>query len=142
MASVYGKAQNEAIPGQQPRLLDRLRQTLRTKHYAYNTEQAYVHWVLRYILFHDKRHPQDLGGSQIEAFLTDLAVAGRVSASTLMQALCAILFLYKHVLRIDHRNLWTHRTNRQHPRISSYSMGIDLRSLWPRQRRQRVAESS
>lgn len=104
MASVYRSAPVGSTKGREaepPRLLDRLRFALRTKHYAYRTEQAYVHWVRRFILHHGKRHPQEMGGPEIEAYLTDLAVAGRVSASTQTQALCAILFLYKHVLRIE-----------------------------------------
>ncbi|MGB7950076.1 MAG: integron integrase [Candidatus Binatia bacterium] len=104
MAAVYPSAQSPAIngsPTQPPRLLDQLRFALRTKHYSYRTEQAYVHWVRRFILHHGKRHPKNMGGSEIEAFLTHLAVAGRVAASTQTQALCAILFLYKQVLRID-----------------------------------------
>jgi integrase len=104
MPSVYPSAQRPAIndaPNESPRLLDQLRFALRAKHYSYRTEQAYVHWVRRFILHHGKRHPKDMGGSEIEAFLTHLAVAGRVAASTQTQALCAILFLYKQVLRID-----------------------------------------
>ena len=84
-----------ANPAKPLRLLDRMRQIIRTKHYAYSTEQAYVHWVRRYILFHAKRHPKEMGGPEIERFLTHLAVEGQVSASTQTQALCALLFLYK-----------------------------------------------
>jgi integron integrase len=104
MASVYPLPQPATItetPGEPPPLLDRMRFTLRAKHYSYRTEQAYVHWVRRFILFHGKRHPQEMGGAETEGFLTHLAVEGRVSASTQTQALCAILFLYKYVLRID-----------------------------------------
>jgi integron integrase len=104
MASVYPSTQGAPIkgtPADPPRLLDRLRFALRTKHYSYRTEQAYVHWVRRFILHHGKRHPVEMGGSEIEAFLTHLAVEGRVAAGTQTQALCAILFLYKHLLRID-----------------------------------------
>jgi hypothetical protein len=104
MASVYLRAQaapNGGPAAEPPRLLDRLRFAPRTKHYSYRTEQAYVHWVRRFILHHGKRQPQEMGGDEVEAFLTYLAVDGRVSASTQTQALCAILFLYKQVLRID-----------------------------------------
>lgn len=104
MASVYPSAHGaptNGTPAEPPRLLDRLRSILRTKHYSYRTEQAYVHWVRRYILHHGKRHPKDMAASEIEAFLTHLAVEGRVAASTQTQALCAILFLYKQLLRID-----------------------------------------
>ena len=85
MASVYRSAPAATINPPQaepPRLLDRLRFALRAKHYAYRTEQAYVHWVRRFIVHHGIRHPQEMGGPEIEAFLTHLAVAGRVSAGT------------------------------------------------------------
>jgi integron integrase len=81
-----------------PRLLDRLRAVLRTKHYAYRTEKAYVFWVRRYVLFHGKRHPLELAEPEVEAFLTHLAMNRQVAATTQNQALCAILFLYRHVL--------------------------------------------
>jgi len=71
-----------------------------SKHYSYRTEQAYVAWVRRFILFHGKRHPQEIGPGEVEQFLTHVAVEGRVAASTQTQALCALLFLYKHVLGI------------------------------------------
>ncbi|MCZ6650145.1 MAG: integron integrase [Acidobacteria bacterium] len=80
------------------RLLDRLRAALRTHHYSRRTEQAYSGWVRRYILFHGKRHPEDMGATEVAAFLTDLAVRKKVSASTQNQALCAVLFLYRHVV--------------------------------------------
>jgi site-specific recombinase XerD len=81
------------------KLLDQVRDTLRTKHYAYRTEEAYVDWIRRYILFHDKRHPQDMAEADVQAFLTHLAVEGHVAASTQNQALSALLFLYRHVLQ-------------------------------------------
>jgi len=80
------------------KLLDQVRDAIRLKHYSYRTEQAYIGWIRRYILFHDKRHPKDMGGVEVEAFLTHLAVEGRVSASTQNQALNALLFLYRNVL--------------------------------------------
>jgi integron integrase len=83
---------------QEPKLLDRLRGRLRVKHYSIRTEQAYVDWVRRFVLFHGKRHPRDLGPTDVEAFLTSLAVQRRVSASTQNQAKSAILFLYKEVI--------------------------------------------
>jgi integron integrase len=82
-----------------PRLLDRVRQVLRRKHYAIRTEDAYVGWIKRYVLFHQKRHPQELGMAEVEAFLTDLAVTQHVAASTQNQALSALLFLYNEVLQ-------------------------------------------
>jgi integrase len=81
-----------------PRLLDRVRQRLRLKHYSYRTEQQYVLWIRRFVLFHDKRHPDSMGPMEVEACLNDLAVRQRVSAATQNQALAAILFLYRYVL--------------------------------------------
>nr|WP_200907276.1 phage integrase N-terminal SAM-like domain-containing protein [Ardenticatena maritima] len=81
-------------PPQRPlKLLDRVRQVLRRKHYSYRTEQAYIQWIKRYILFHNKRHPKEMGAPEIEAFLTHLAVEEHVAASTQNQALSALLFL-------------------------------------------------
>jgi integron integrase len=80
------------------KLLDQVRDAVRLKHYSYRTEQSYVGWIRRYILFHGKKHPQEMGYAEVEAFLTSLAVEGNVSASTQNQALSALLFLYRHVL--------------------------------------------
>ncbi len=80
------------------KLLDQMRDTLRLKHYSYRTEEAYLDWVKRYILFHGKRHPAELGAPEIQAFLLHLATQRQVSASTQNQALSAILFLYREVL--------------------------------------------
>ena len=84
-----------------PKLLDRLREACRVRHYSIRTEDAYHDWCRRYILFHGKRHPADMGAAEINAFLTDLAVRGNVAVSTQNQALCAVLFLYKAVLDAD-----------------------------------------
>jgi integron integrase len=81
-------------------LLDQVRDKLRVKHYAIRTEQSYVDWIKRYIYFHGKTHPKDLDAQDVEAFLTHLAVAGKVSASTQNQAKSALLFLYRVVLEI------------------------------------------
>ncbi len=78
--------------------LDSVRNKIRLKHYSIRTEESYVQWVKRYILFHGKRHPNELGAPEVEAFLTHLAVVGNVSASTQNQARSALLFLYKQVL--------------------------------------------
>jgi integron integrase len=83
---------------QPKKLLDQVRDTIRLKHYSYRTEESYLYWVRRYILFHAKRHPRDMGSAEIEAFLTHLAVSEQVAASTQNQAFSALLFLYKHVL--------------------------------------------
>ena len=82
------------------RLLDRVRDAIRLRHYSYRTAEAYVGWIRRYILFHRKRHPQELGIAEMNAFLTHLAVDRKVSASTQDQALAALLFLYRQVLEI------------------------------------------
>jgi integron integrase len=81
------------------KLLDQVRDVIRLKHYSYRTEQTYVQWIYRYILFHDKRHPKEMGVPEIEAFLTDLAVNHHVAASTQNQALSALLFLHRDVLQ-------------------------------------------
>jgi len=86
---------------EKPRLLDQLRACIRTRHYSIRTEQAYVQWVRRYILFHHKRHPREMGARELEAFLSHLAVRRKVAASTQNQALNALLFLYREVLGID-----------------------------------------
>ena len=83
---------------QPPKLLDQVRDRLRVKHYSIRTEQVYVDWIKRFIWFHDKRHPKDMGAHEVEAFLTHLAVKGKVSASTQNQAKSALLFLYREVL--------------------------------------------
>jgi integron integrase len=89
--------QARSIPAR-PRLSDQVRDALRRKHYSYRTEKTYLHWIRRFIYFHGKRHPRDMAEPEIATFLTHLAVARRVSASTQNQALNAILFLYKRVI--------------------------------------------
>lgn len=84
-----------------PRLLDQIRARIRYKHYSPRTERAYVDWARRYILFHGKRHPRELGAAEVEAFLSYLANERGVAASTHQQALAALLFLYGEVLGID-----------------------------------------
>jgi integron integrase len=86
------------MSSREPKLLDQARSTLRRKHYSYQTEKCYLAWIRRFILFHDKKHPKTMGQKEIEAFLTYLAVEGKVAASTQNQALNAIAFLYKTVL--------------------------------------------
>jgi integron integrase len=86
------------MPDAPRKLLDQVRDVIRLKHYSYRTEQSYVDWIYRFILFHDKRHPQEMGLPEIEEFLTHLAVHRHVAASTQNQALCALLFLYRYVL--------------------------------------------
>ena len=84
-----------------PKLMDQVRDRIRTLHYSLRTEEAYVNWIKRFILHHGKRHPRDMGAPEVEAFLTSLAVGRNVSASTQNQALAALLFLYKEVLGVE-----------------------------------------
>ena len=80
------------------KLLEQVKDQIRLEHYSYRTEDTYVQWIRRYILFHNKQHPKEMGVPEIEAFLSHLAVEGKVAASTQNQALSAILFLYQQVL--------------------------------------------
>jgi integron integrase len=84
-----------------PRLFDEVRRRLRVKHYSLRTEQAYLYWIRRYIQSNGRRHPRELGGNEIESFLSDLAQRQRVAPSTQNQALAALLFLYREVLALD-----------------------------------------
>ena len=88
------------VSGAAPKLLDQVRARIRVKHYSIRTEDQYVFWIKRFILFHGKRHPRDMGAVEVEAFLSDLAVTGGVAAATQNQALAALLFLYREVLEI------------------------------------------
>jgi integron integrase len=96
-------AAHEASPAglPKPRLLDRVLEAVRARHYSRRTEKAYVHWIKRYIFFHSKRHPAEMGAAEVTAFLTSLAVESKVAASTPNQALSALLFLYREVLGVE-----------------------------------------
>ena len=83
---------------QKPKLLDQARAKIRFKHYSIRTEETYVHWIKRYILFHGKRHPKEMDVVEVEQFLTYLAVELQVAASTQNLNFSALLFLYQHVL--------------------------------------------
>jgi integron integrase len=89
------------LPPRPPRLLDRVRAAIGARHYSRRTEKAYVQWIKRYIFFHGKRHPSEMGAAEVTTFLSSLAVDGRVAASTQNQALSALLFLYRDVLAVD-----------------------------------------
>jgi integron integrase len=92
------------VPGDEarrPRLLDRVRSEIRLRHYSIRTEEAYLLWIRRFIVFHGKRHPLGMGGAEVAAFLTHLAVEGKVAAATQNQALSALVFLYREVLKTD-----------------------------------------
>jgi len=101
-----GQAQEQTTsrtgdPPRSPRLLDRVRQEIRTRHYSRRTETAYVAWIKRFIFFHDKRHPNEMGEAEISGFVSHLATHKKVSASTQGQALAALLFPYKNVLPVS-----------------------------------------
>lgn len=91
----------KAVSPDSPRLLDRVRAEIRVRHYSLRTEQSYVDWARRFILFHRKRHPAEMGAIEIKAFLSHLAVDRQVSASTQNQAKSALLFLYREVLKVE-----------------------------------------
>jgi integron integrase len=99
--SAVGVAERGLAEAAKPRLLDRVRVAVRLRHYSRRTEKAYVAWVRRYVLFHGKRHPKDMGAAELTQFLSSLALNGRVAASTQNQALSGLLFLYREVLEID-----------------------------------------
>ena len=91
----------QVVSHSKPKLLDEVRTRLRFRHYSLRTERSYTDWIKRFILFNGKRHPRNLGAPEITAFLSSLATEGHVAASTQNQALSAILFLYKQVLKVD-----------------------------------------
>lgn len=91
----------DTLPARPVRLLDQLTERCRVKHYSLRTERAYRDWVKRFILANGKRHPRDMGAAEVESFLSRLATESDVAASTQNQALSALLFLYREVLRID-----------------------------------------
>ncbi|RPJ13506.1 MAG: hypothetical protein EHM37_07290, partial [Deltaproteobacteria bacterium] len=86
---------------EKPRLLDQVRSVIRIRHYSRRTEDAYTYWIRQFILYHHKRHPLEMGKVEVETFLSWLAEARNVAASTQNQALCAILFLYREVLQVE-----------------------------------------
>jgi len=91
----------KVISQEPPKLLDQLRAEIRVRHYSFRTEQAYVDWVRRFILFHNKRHPKEMGAGEVRDFLSHLAVDRNVSSSTQNQAKSALLFLYRGVLKME-----------------------------------------
>jgi len=96
---IHKQAGGQAVPlSPKPKLLDQVRQAICTRHYSDRTEKAYIHWIKRFIYFHNKRHPVDMAETEIAQFLSSLATAGRVTASTQNQAFNALLFLYCEVL--------------------------------------------
>lgn len=101
LATALALRETGPAPTPKPRLLDRVRGAIRARHYSLRTEEAYIGWIRRYIFFHGKRHPAEMGAPEITRFLTSLAVDGKVAASTQNQALSALLFLYGQVLELE-----------------------------------------
>ena len=95
------KPRGGCIPNPKLKLFDQVSEVMRSKHYSLRTEQTYMGWIKRFILFQHKRHPKDMGAAEVEAFLTHLAVQGNVAASTQNQAKASLLFLYRDVLEIQ-----------------------------------------
>ena len=127
MSAILSPAQT----ADKPKLLDQVRDVIRRKHFSIRTEQTYVEWIKRYIFFHGKRHPNEMAEAEITAFLTHLARAGKVAASTQNQALSALLFLYREVLQ---QNIgWLDQVERALIRASSRYEPTDGRTaLWKR----------
>jgi len=98
VATTLAVRETGPVGAPKPRLLDQVRQAILARHYSRRTEKAYVHWIKRFIFFHGKRHPIEMGAAEVTAFLTALAVLGKVAAATQNQALSALLFLYRNVL--------------------------------------------
>lgn len=117
----------DVSPG--PRLLDRVRNRIRLKHFSRSTESTYVHWIRRYIFFHGARHPEVLGEAEVESFLTHLARNESVSASAQNQALAAILFLYRQVLDQPLEEAINAARAKQHAYIPTVLAPEEIRSL-------------
>ena len=99
------RSRSSSAQNAKPKLMDQLKEALRARHYSRRTEKTYCSWVRRFIFFHNVRHPAEMAEPEINAFLTDLAVKQKVSASTQNQALSALLFLYRHVIGREVGNL-------------------------------------
>jgi integron integrase len=118
------------MDAQPPKLLDQMRAALRRKHYSYRTETTYLQWARRYIQFHGRRHPAEMGLPEIEAYLTYLAVDQEVAASTQNQALGALLFLYRHVLHIEMDTLAVNAVRaKQQPRMPTVLTKAEARRV-------------
>ena len=115
---------------QPPRLFDQVRQVARLKHFSLKTEKFYIHYIKDFILFHNKRHPREMGVDEIRAYLSHFAVVKKVAASTQNVALSALLFLYRQVLQIELP--YIDRIERAQPsqRIPSYSLILKFKPSW------------
>jgi integron integrase len=116
-------------PERRLRFMEMVRRRLRARRYSRRTEQAYVHWIRRYIVFHGRRHPGDLGEPEVESFLSELAVAGHVAASTQNQALAALTFLYTSVLDRPLARIEGITPARSHVRVPTVLSQAEVRSI-------------
>jgi integron integrase len=119
----------EPFPSRKPKLLQQVRDLLQSRHYSRRTEEAYVGWIRRYILFHSKRHPIELDETHVSAFLSNLAVEGNVAASTQNQALSALLFLYKEVLQRDLKFIGGVVRVKRPPKLPVVLTPLEVRSI-------------
>ena len=117
-----------ALPAKPPRLMDQFRTWMRAQHYRYTTEQTYVHWVLAYIRFHDRRHPREMGAPEIEAFLTHLSARRGCSPATQKIALNALNCFYRKFLKIDYPDL-AFRKSAKLPRVPVVFTDAEARAL-------------
>lgn len=128
--AITEQAPREAvIPNPKARLRDQLREVMRYKHYALRTEETYWHWIRRFILFHGKRHPRDMGAEQVRVFLSHLATVGGVAAATQNQALNALVFLYREVLHAPVGDLGEVDRARQVRRLPVVLTGEEVKRL-------------
>ena len=125
---------SEESPPDKPKLMDQMRDVLRRRHYSIRTEQSYVDWVRRFILFHNKRHPSEMAEREVIAFLTSLARDGKVAASTQNQALSALLFLYKEVLRLELGWMDTVERAKQPTRVPVVLSQTEVRKVFSKMR--------
>ena len=107
------------------RLLDEVREAIRVRHYSIRTEHTYVDWIYRYIIFHNKRHPMEMGEAEISRFLSYLATNCNVAASTQNQALCALMFLYKQVLKKEVKDFGKNIVRAKRPKQLPVVLSLD-----------------
>ena len=126
-AALHGKAR--FTPNPNLRLKEQVAEVCRFRHLSLRTEQAYWHWIRRFVLFHQKRHPKTMGSVEVSAFLSDLAVRGRVASSTQNQALNALVFLYRDVLGLDLGGLEHLERAKRPPRVPVVLSRDEVRRL-------------
>ena len=118
------------VPVSKPKLLDQVRDAIRLRHYSIRTEEVYINWIKRFILFHDKRHPAEMAEAEVRKFLSHLARAGNVAASTQNQALSALLFLYKQVLKQEIGWLGDVERAKRQPKLPVVLSRAEIRKLF------------